>query len=141
MVQTKKLQRQKTERGFFALITVTILGLVFLFAVLSLAQQGIMGRFMLLDAENKFKSEGLAEACVQSARVATVNDPQRTLTNLSVKIDSETCTILSLAPNTPSAGSSRVRAKGVASGATTNIEAIIDSDTGEVTSWKELYSL
>ncbi len=140
MSKIKKLN-SKTERGFFALMSVTILGLVFLFAVLTLAQQGIMGRFILLDAENKFKSEGLADACVQASRVAVINDPQRPIANLTVTIDTETCTVVSLSPNTPAAGESRVRTQGVAGGATTNIEAVIDSDTGAITSWKELYSL
>lgn len=135
------MQKNRTERGFFALITITILGLVFLFAVLTLAQQGIMGRFMLLDVENKLKSEGLAEACVQASRIATVNDPQRAISNLSVAVGTQTCTVVSLTPNTPASGESRVRAQGVVNGATTNIEAIIDSDTGDVTAWEELYAL
>ena len=140
MLKTKRIS-VRTERGFFALITVTVLGLVFLFAVLTLAQQGIMGRFILLDVENKLRSEGLAEACVQASRIATVNDPQRAISNLTVSIDTQTCTVVSLSPNTPASGSSRVRTKGTASGATTNIEAVINSTTGAVTSWKELYSL
>lgn len=140
MLKTKK-RNKKTARGFFALITVTILGLVFLFAVLSLGQLGIIGRFMLLDLENKLKSEGLAEACVQSARIAVINDPLRSLANQSVAVDSQTCVVVSLTPNTPSAGSSRVRTKGVTNGATTNIEAVINAGTGAVSGWKELYSL
>lgn len=128
----------REENGFVALITVLVMSAVLLVSVVSLAQYGLSTRFSLLDLENKSKSESLANACVSVARIAVVNDPSFTTSNKSVAIGTETCIIESVALNTPSSGTSRIKLRGTAGGAVTNYQVEVNTTSGSITRFIEL---
>lgn len=130
-----------TKRGFMAIVTVLIVGLVFLFAVISLGRLSIAGRFLLLTVEDKVQSEESAEACVQIARIYITNDPSYAGASVPVSFKKVSCTIVSVVPNTPSAGQSRIRTKAVVNGSTTNFNVVVNMTTGAIVSWTELMTL
>jgi hypothetical protein len=121
-----------------ALIVVVVIGLMFLLAVVSLGRLGISGRFTLLTVEYKLQSEEYAEGCVQVARLYVVNDALFATTSMPVAYKSLACTVVSVEPATPSVGQSRIRAKGVREGATTNFETVVTAADGAVVSWREV---
>jgi len=128
------------NRGFIALLSSILLSVILFAAVVSLGQRGIIGRFILLEGENKKISQALAEACVQVAIISIVNDAEYTSTNVTIPVDTKTCTIVSATPNTPSAGQSRIRTKGESHSATTNLEVVVNSTTANIFSWQEIAS-
>lgn len=132
---------KRNARGFIALISVFVVSIVFLIAVVSLGQFGLAGRLLLLDVENKVRSEAYAEGCVQTARIIAVNDPAASRSNVLVRYSDIECAIVALEPDTPSAGESTITASSTVSGATTNFEVVIDPVTGDITSWVELPTL
>ncbi|MEK9176995.1 MAG: hypothetical protein AAB923_01745 [Patescibacteria group bacterium] len=133
----KGLARSATAKGFMALISVIVISFVFLIAVVSLGQFGLAGRLLLLDVENKAASEGHAEACVAVARILIVNDPLSALSNREVTQGDVTCTIVSLAPGTPSSGYSTIKSQAMVASSTTNFVVVIDTTTHNVVSWRE----
>lgn len=128
-------------RGFVALITVLILSSVMLVSVVSLAQYGMTTRFALLDLENKTKSESLANACVAVTRIAVVNDSSYVVSiEKSVAVGSDVCKIESIAKDTPSSGTSRIKVSATipSNGATTNYQFDVNTTTGAITRFVEL---
>ncbi len=130
--------KNKSGAGFIALVSSIIIAVILLTAVVSLGSRGIAGRFILLDIENKQVSQALAEACVQSAVIAIVNDAEHAESDVSVPVGTKTCTIVSVTPNTPISGQSTIKAKGESRGATTNLEVVADSATANFISWQEV---
>ena len=63
------------KRGFVALITAIILSLILIVITVTLNQSGFFTRSILVDSENKERSVGLAEACVDVAILRLANDP------------------------------------------------------------------
>jgi hypothetical protein len=134
---TQKKKRTDKKSGFVALIAILAISIALFFVILTSGQRGISGRLMLLDVERKAQSEGLAEACVNVARIAIVNDPLYDAGETSVSIGNTPCLIISVEPNIPSSGESRIHAKGTVMGATTNIEAVVSNISGDVVLWRE----
>lgn len=126
----------KNSRGFIALISILILSVVMLAAVVSLAQFGVTTRYALLDLERKAETESLALACVELVRIAVVNNPNFTATNLSVDVGTTTkrCLIESVA-------SGVVRASATSGTAKTNIRATLNTTSGNVTRLEELATM
>lgn len=124
-------------RGFMALISIVVISIVFLIAVVSLGQFGLAGRLLLLDVENKARSEEYAEACVHIARIFIVNDPLAAKTNLDQSKGNIKCTIVSLTPNTPAVGRSTIQSRAEVNGATTKFTVTIDTTGHNVVSWVE----
>ncbi len=120
---------KKKPRGFIALISVLMLSVILLAGVVSLAQYGITSRYALLALEKKEISQSLAEACLQVARIAIVNDPSYVVTNKQVAIDSAWCTIVSI---DASGSNSVVKASASSSKATTNLRAEINKTSGVI---------
>jgi len=128
----------QSERGFIALIAILIISVVLLASVISVAQFGITGRYILLDLERKAESESRAEACAQVARVAVFNDPAYEVTDKAVPVGKSWCNVLSIVKNSPSSGFSRVEVSASSTGATTNLRATVDTSTGNITRLIEL---
>ncbi|OGC80485.1 hypothetical protein A2943_02190 [Candidatus Adlerbacteria bacterium RIFCSPLOWO2_01_FULL_51_16] len=126
-------------KGFIALISVIIISFVLLITVLSFAQFGIVSRFLLLDLERKEASENLAAACVQVAIIAVYNDSLYEVTDRSVPVGSEEC-VLTIEASTPFLGRSQIQTTASSTGATTNLEVVIDSASGVIQTWEELAS-
>jgi len=127
-----------TNRGFIALLSTVIISVLLLAAVISLGTRGVMGRYLLLDLENKKKSEGLASACVQSAIIGIAVDPTHEDANNTVAVGKSECLIVSVLANTPSAGKTTIETQGIVSGATTNLRVVVDSATADIESLKEV---
>jgi hypothetical protein len=122
--------KSSLQSGFVALITVLILSAVLLVAVLSLGQYGITARYSLLDLEHKTKSEAYANACLGVARIAIVNDPAYAESNKTIAVGDGSCTIVSVA-------SGVVKVRSVVKDATTNYEVVVNTATGNITSFFE----
>ena len=131
--------RKQSLRGFFALISITVVSLVLLFAAVALSASELSGRMALLSVDGKMRSEGYANACVEYARVFVTNDASyRSAQYQRFQVGSGTCTILSVTPDMPGAGESLIRASAEESGAVTNVVAIIYSTTGDLISFREV---
>jgi len=133
--------RAGSNRGFISLISAIVIGLVIMLAVITLAQRGIAGRFLLLDFESKEISSGLAAACVETARIAIANDPAYQTASTSVAVGSGSCMLVSVARDTPTVGQSRIETTGEDRGATTNLRVVVDAATLDIVSWVEVPSL
>jgi hypothetical protein len=124
------------QRGFIALISITIVSVVLFVSTLSLAQFGIASRFFMLDIENKIASEKLAEACVEYAQISVYNDPYYILdTPRVVLVGKASCSIISITKN---GNESTIRTKGTRGDAVTNLEVVVDTTTGNLLSWEEI---
>jgi hypothetical protein len=130
------------KRGFIALMTVIVLGFVLYMTVLSLGSRSVGTRFILLDLEMKDVTDGLAAGCVQTSIIDIVNDPGHTISSSDwkiVDIKPYTCAVFSVDINTPTSGKSRIRATASTTrGITTNVEAIWDTVSEEIESYKEV---
>ena len=127
-----------TNRGFVALISAIVVSFVLLIAVVTLGMRGITGRMYLLDVERKNTSYALAESCVAIATIKIANDPDYSATNVSAPVGSETCTIVRVTPNTPTATRATLVTRGVKDGATTYLTVVIDEVSGTPVSWREI---
>ncbi len=140
MVPLATMPIKNGQQGFIALISVIVLGFVLMITVLTLGSRGIGSRFALLDLERKEASDALARGCVEVARVVVVNDATYEIAPsapVHVEVGSSQCTIRSIDAGTPSSGFSLVQVSASSTGATTNLEIVVDSATGNVNSWKE----
>ena len=126
------------QHGFIALISVLMLSVVLLAAVISLAQYSMISRYALLTLEQKEVSVSLAQACVQVARIAIVNDPLYQTQNHVVPLGNARCFIDHIFPQTPSSAKSRVETTASSSGATTNLRVEINTSSGAVTKMEEI---
>ncbi len=125
--------------GFIALISSLIVGLVLLFAVVSLGYIGISGRFLLLDIENKKISEGVAEGCVQYAIIKIVNDSAYAVTDHTEPVGTFFCGVERVEFDVPSPGLSTITASSTVRGAVTNLVVTIDNiPPYTIHSWKEI---
>ncbi len=62
-------RKTSKEKGFIALFSVVIISFVLLLAVISLTFTGFFSRFNILDSESKERSDELASACIEIARL------------------------------------------------------------------------
>ncbi|QQR65037.1 hypothetical protein IPH92_00445 [Candidatus Kaiserbacteria bacterium] len=129
------MKNYTSQKGFIALMSITILSIMFFVTTLSLAQFGIASRFFMLELENKSASEHLAEACVHIARIATYNNPLADISNRIIPVGEESCTILSI---TPQNNESIVDATANRGSAQTTYRVVIHNANGDFVSWTEL---
>lgn len=89
----------KKNRGFVALITSVIISTVLLMVATNLSLTGFYARSNLLDFELKEMSYHLAEACIDTAILKIINNPNYNPTNESVDINEYKCAIESITGN------------------------------------------
>lgn len=89
----------KKNRGFVALITSVIISAVLLMVAINLSLTGFYARSNLLDFELKETSYHLAEACIDTAILKLINNPNYNPTDESVNIDGNECAIESITSN------------------------------------------
>ena len=127
------------SKGFIALISVLIVSTILFASVIAVSESDLTHRFQLLELERKMKSEKLAESCVHLGKAFIYNDPLVTKASLPYggifQIGDETCSVTSI---TPSALHSEIVTHGKSSGAVTSFRAIIQPETGNIISWKEI---
>jgi hypothetical protein len=78
------------QNGFIALFSVIIISFVLILVATTLAFSGFFTRFNILDSESKSRSAYLAEACVESARLALAEN-KNFAGNNTVHIDPDSC--------------------------------------------------
>ncbi len=127
-------------RGFISLISVIVVSFVLIIAVVTLGMRGITGRFYLLDVERKQISQALAESCVTIGILKIAVDPDYSASNVTAQVGSDTCTIVSVTPNTPVSTQATIVARGVKDGATTNLKVVVDEASATAVSWLETAS-
>lgn len=125
------------QGGYVALISAIVISILLVGITVTLSFTGFYSRFNVLDGEYKKVSGGLAEACVNVARLKIANDPAYT-NSTAEEITLETgkaCTIVSVAGTNPKT----IRAQAIYQKAYTNIEAEVNpaGNDVEITSWKE----
>lgn len=135
-----RVNNLKKQQGFIALISAIIISLLLVTISVTVATTGFLSRFNVLASENKERSLGLAEACLEKAVLRLAQNPSDTTTG-SVSVGTESCNVYSVSLNTPSVNQVTIQAKGNVNNAITNLKLIIDSVTFSQISWEELLSL
>jgi len=82
------------QQGFVALLSVIIISFVLVLVATTLSFTGYFTRFNILDSESKKRSESLADACIEQARLELAVDANFTRSNIpstSIPIDSGFC--------------------------------------------------
>lgn len=128
----------KKEEGFIALISILILSSVLLATTLSLAQFGLANRFFILNLEQKASSQKMAEACLEMLRIKVYSDPAYTTTTKTTYIlAGSDCSVVSVIGT----GTKTVKVSATEDGAITNLQADINSSTGDYISVTEVDAL
>jgi len=81
-----------TQQGFIALMTVVIVSFTLLLVTISMNFSGFSVRFNILDSESKERSNALADACIDYARLAIAINDYSPGTEVTMDIDGEPCT-------------------------------------------------
>jgi len=96
--------------GFIALISAIIITVVLLTLVVSVSFTGFFGRFDILGSETKEISQGLAEACIETAIIKHAQDNTYAGNNDPIPVGENECTIVSITP--VGSGNILIRAQG-----------------------------
>jgi type II secretory pathway component PulK len=75
---------RNNQKGFIALISVVIISFVLLLVATTLSTKGFYARFNILDSESKERSNALADACIETARLKLANDTSYTADNVKI---------------------------------------------------------
>ncbi len=130
-------------RGYIALVSVLIISVVLLALAVSVSLTGFYARSNILGAEIKEQSAALAQSCAEKAIVdVAIGNPTTGVVSFGTNPyddgDPYTCSILSITPDTPTAGQATIHAQGVYRNSYTNLVVTIDSDDQSVVSWREV---
>ncbi len=123
---------KNNKNGFIALISVIIISFVLLLMTITLNFAGFSARFNIFDSESKEQSNQLANACIDSARLAIGSD-EATTNKVVVDIDDKKCAYKILNLN-------EITAHACVNKAETFYKAVVDTDTPNIpiTSFLEL---
>lgn len=125
-----------SQKGFVALISITLLAVILFGMTLSLSQFGIVSRFGFLLIEQKHTSHALAESCIHYAEIFIANDPEYTLTTpTNLPVGDSSCMLVEV---TKSGTTHTIKAQGKVRNAVTNLEVEVDTNNGSLLSWKEV---
>ena len=122
------------QKGYIALMSAVVISVLLLTITLSLGLSGFFGRLNIVDSESKERSIALAEACVDTAILEIAKGTNYTG---QVNVDSDSCTIVSIMPDTPSSGQTTIKTQAVVNKSYTNFEVIINSKNFSIISWEE----
>lgn len=130
------------DRGYIALVSALLLTVVLLVLTVAVSLSGYYSRINVLGSEVKEQSAALAEACVNKAMAdvaigSPVIGPVPFGSNLYAGGAPYTCDIVSVTPDTPNPGETRIKAQGVYLDSYTNLVVDIDSITQDVVWWRE----
>lgn len=116
------------KRGFIALVSVIIISFVLLITAVTLSLTGFFVRFNIFDSENKERSNALADACIESARLALAADTSYSGNDKVITINvSEKCEY-----DANLGGSEEIIAHACTNGAHTYYRAIVDVDLPDI---------
>jgi hypothetical protein len=92
----------------------------------------------MLELENKRMSERFADACVQTARINVYNNPLlESNTEKNIPIGNGTCTVIDM-HQTVDGNETEVAISSTYKNAVTNFMIRIESESGDIVSWKEV---
>ncbi len=117
------------HNGFIALISSIVISFVLLVSVLSLGQQTIHARLLLLTLSYKEQSERAANACLTIARITLLNNPSYTTEDRAVFSPPEQCTF---SISEKAGGHIEIFSRAQIHQATTNLFTVVDALTGEI---------
>ena len=125
---------RSTESGFIAIISVIIISAVLMAISFNLSYSGFFARSNVADGEFKQRSGGLAEACIENARIKIAADAAYA-GGETVAIGSESCTIMSV---TTAGTIKTIKSTASVMGTTTNLQVAVDGQSLAIISWSEL---
>lgn len=82
---------KNNPRGFIALFSVIIISFMLIIVAVTLSLSGFSGRFNVFDSESKERSNSLADACIESARLAIALKNYDLNEEVKVDVDGEEC--------------------------------------------------
>lgn len=131
------------QSGYIALISVVIISVLLMTVAFTLSFSGFLNRFTILDAEFKEVSNGLAEACVDSAILRLAQDFGYTISPSAgcasgqiISVGSEQCRICSVEV---SDAQNIIKTQGIFKDSYTNLIIKVSTSTNDiqVQSWEE----
>ena len=134
------MMRIQIERGFVALMSVIIISAIMLSIIFTLNLSSFFARFDALGTENKRVSLGLAEACIEAAKLKVAQNaayaPASGGDSVTVST-SNTCRICRVTAN--GGNSYTIATRAVTSGSYSNLEitGTITASAFAVTNWAE----
>lgn len=127
------MMKSAKDNGYVAIITAVIVSVILGVIVFTMSLGSFLGRENSLGLHLKEKSRGLAEACVETARLKIVQNPNY-IGGENINVASDTCRIISVANLS---GNSLISAQGSYQRIFTNLEATIRQDDASILDWQE----
>ena len=125
------ISRNTYQEGFVALMSAIVISALLLALTFSAGFSGFFARFNLLDAEAKEQSRGLAEGCLDTAIVRSIEDSSFNPINENVAIGSKSCTIVSMS----SSGTQKIiKTLAVVNKTQTNIKGVFETSSFRLSS-------
>lgn len=121
------------DNGYVAIITAVIMSVIIGIIVFTMSLGSFLGRENSLSFHLKEKSRGLAEACVETARLKIIQNPNYA-GGENVSVASDTCRIISVANLN---GNSLISAQGNYQKLFTNLEVTIRQNDVLILDWQE----
>ena len=132
------IRRAKNQKsGFVALITAIIISVILLAVAASLNQKGFFARAEILEAEYKFRSSVLAEACVDRALLKLAEDIGYSMPETLGVVD-DACDIVSVSTSGSQITiNTSARFPAGINGAVTKLQIVVNLSDLSVISWRE----
>ncbi len=126
----------KKDSGYVAIITAIFVSIILGIIVFTMSLGSFLGRENSLSLHLKEKSRGLAEACVETARLKIAQSSSY-VGGENVNVASDTCRIVSVANLS---GNSLILAQGNYRNIFTDLEVIIRQNDASILDWQEKVS-
>lgn len=129
------------EKGFIALMSVIIIGIVLLLVVITASLTGFYSRFNVLDFELKERSSAAADACVSQALLNIANDASYAGAGAMPTLRLNSLDSCWVGPVTTIVGSPSRKAfevQATSSDAVTNLAIVANADDLSIISWREI---
>jgi len=129
------ITKQKTEKGFIALMSAIIISAILLLVVSASNFSGFYGRSNVLESELKEQSVALAEACATTALIKMASDKLYNPLNEIQNVGIGNCTI----KNISTVGNRKIiTVESDYKNALTKINIKVDPINAQVESWEEV---
>lgn len=128
-------EKSRKYNGYIAVTSAVIMTAIILAIVGVVSLAAYTSRFNVLGGELKERTHAFAEACMDAALLALVQNPAYAGSEIIAVSGSDTCEILPV----ESAGAERtVKARATVAGAMTNISMTVNPATRAIVSWEEV---
>ncbi|MFH0864544.1 MAG: hypothetical protein V1858_05680 [Candidatus Gottesmanbacteria bacterium] len=133
-----KFQKSENQSGYIALISVIIISLLLIVISVTISFGGYFSRFSILDNEYKEISNGLAEACANTAILKLAQDwSYVTTVPETIAVGVNNCKIISITDITPQ---KVILAQAIYQNSYTNLKITVSKTVSAINidSWEEL---